>query len=188
MSVEFYTVIISISIAYSTKSHIARHHHWSMLWLYPKKTRHHTQIHGAQVPKQRKKKRKKKNSWNIQRCNSSHTDVHKNKGRQLDIWENRFYRFTKPYNKRLKLKIFFCSFVDCFICVVFVCLYFYCVFAISIFCSFFPFLFSRIFLTLSYFFLRAFTGYNNQNVVPRFSVVETLFCRIDLLQFKVYFC
>lgn len=51
--------------------------------------------------------RNTKNCWNKERWYNSHTNVHKNKAHQLDFGEKRIYRFTKPYNKRLELKIFF---------------------------------------------------------------------------------
>lgn len=95
-----------------------------------------------------------------------------------------FYKFTKPYNKRLELKtFFFCVF---FVCAgwlnscVFICS-FYCVFAISIFW------FALFFLHFKryHFFTVSFTGYNNQNVELRFSVVETQFCRIDLFNLNL---
>lgn len=100
-----------------------------------------------------------------ERCNSSHSNVHKNKSLSepdsfyFSLHENHVcvYRFTKPYNKRLELKnflllVFFSLFV--------LCIYFFC-------CFFFivslPFPFSGIALfQMRYFslagFLRAFIG------------------------------
>lgn len=106
------------------------------------------------------------------------------------------YRFTKPYNKRLELKIFFLRFFDrCLADFTFV--YFFFIVSLP-----FPFsgliffflslslcskgIFLRCFIFFFFFFWRSFTGYNNKHVTLIFSVVETWFYRIDLLYFESF--
>lgn len=86
------------------------------------------------------------------------------------------YRFTKPYNKRFGLKHFLLLLHWLGV----LCVFFIVSFAVSISIFWFRRFFYCIFLLFG-FFLRAFTGYNKQNVVLRFSVVETRLSRIDCL-------